>query len=173
MDAPAHFGKGKWRLHQIPFERLAGDAVVIDITKKASENPDATVDVSDLKAWEKKHGHIPDGAVIVMYSGWGEKYSKHPKKYFGATIPDLQSNPGQFWQKVHFPGFGVEAAKWLIENRNIHGILSDTMSLDCAQCGFRTHKAILNSNIWGLENTANVHKLRPAGYQWSFMEIWR
>ncbi len=39
MDAPAHFSPGKWKLHEIPFERLAGEAVVIDITEKASKNP--------------------------------------------------------------------------------------------------------------------------------------
>ena len=42
------------------------------------------MDVSDLEAWESKHGRIPDGAVVVCYSGWGRKYSKRPEKYFGA-----------------------------------------------------------------------------------------
>jgi kynurenine formamidase len=35
MDAPAHFIKGKWRIHQIPMEKFAGPAVVVDITEKA------------------------------------------------------------------------------------------------------------------------------------------
>ncbi len=39
MDAPAHFSPGKWKLHEIPFERLAGEAVVVDITEKASKDP--------------------------------------------------------------------------------------------------------------------------------------
>ena len=35
MDAPAHFSKGSWRVGDIPFERLAGELVLIDITEKA------------------------------------------------------------------------------------------------------------------------------------------
>ncbi len=35
MDAPAHFKKGASRLHEIPFKRLSGKAVVINITGKA------------------------------------------------------------------------------------------------------------------------------------------
>lgn len=30
-DAPAHFGKGKWRIDDIPFERLAGPVAVVDV----------------------------------------------------------------------------------------------------------------------------------------------
>lgn len=33
-DAPAHFAQGKWRMGQIPIERLIGPGIVIDITKK-------------------------------------------------------------------------------------------------------------------------------------------
>jgi len=35
IDAPAHFIKGGWRVHQIPLEKFSGPAVVIDITEKA------------------------------------------------------------------------------------------------------------------------------------------
>ncbi len=37
MDAPAHFSdkEGAWKVNEIPFERLSGEAVVIDITEKA------------------------------------------------------------------------------------------------------------------------------------------
>jgi len=35
MDAPAHFIKGGWRVHQIPLEKFSGPAAVIDISEKA------------------------------------------------------------------------------------------------------------------------------------------
>lgn len=28
----------------------------------------------DLIAWEKKYGNIPDGAAILVNSGWSQKY---------------------------------------------------------------------------------------------------
>jgi kynurenine formamidase len=33
-DAPSHFAKGKWRLGDIPLDRLTGPGVVIDISDK-------------------------------------------------------------------------------------------------------------------------------------------
>ena len=33
-DAPAHFAKDRWRIGDIPLERLIGPGVVIDITEK-------------------------------------------------------------------------------------------------------------------------------------------
>ena len=32
-DAPAHFASGRWRTADIPFERLAGPAAVVDIRR--------------------------------------------------------------------------------------------------------------------------------------------
>ncbi len=166
MDAPAHFAEGKWRSHEIPFERLAGEAVVIDITQKANNDADAMVEVSDLEAWEKQYGRIPDGAVVVMYSGWGEKYADNPDKYFGVPNPKeaFKTAGLSFGKIVHYPGFSGEAARWLVKNRNIHGVASDTVSLDRGQTpGLDAHLAFLGNNIWGLENVAHVHKLRPKG----------
>jgi len=35
IDAPAHFARGNYRMHQIPLRQFAGPAVVIDITERA------------------------------------------------------------------------------------------------------------------------------------------
>ena len=34
IDAPSHFAKGKWRLGDIPVERLIGPGIVIDISER-------------------------------------------------------------------------------------------------------------------------------------------
>lgn len=44
LDAPSHFGEGKWTADQIPLDRLIGPAIKIDISSKAAE-----VDVTLLK----------------------------------------------------------------------------------------------------------------------------
>ena len=33
-DAPAHFAQGKWRMSDIPVDRLVGPGIVVDISKK-------------------------------------------------------------------------------------------------------------------------------------------
>ncbi len=75
------------------------------------------VEVSDLKSWESEHGRIPDGAVVVMYSGWGERFSGDTKAYVGASKQEIKAAGLTFGSLLHNPGFGGEAARWLIENR--------------------------------------------------------
>ncbi len=73
--------------------------------------------MSDLLAWEAEHGPIPGGAVVIMYSGWGERYSKNPLRYFGATKQAIVRKGIDFTDVVHTPGFSGEAAQFLVKNR--------------------------------------------------------
>ncbi|KAK3729194.1 hypothetical protein QZH41_008868, partial [Actinostola sp. cb2023] len=66
LDSPIHFAAGKWTTDQIPLDRLIGDAIVVDITAKASQNRDAQLTVADLEAWEKQNGRIPDGVILLV-----------------------------------------------------------------------------------------------------------
>ncbi len=104
-------------LCQIPFERLAGEAVVVDITAKSKTDPDAKLEPSDLEAWEEEHGRIPDGAVVVMYSGWGERFSKNYTEYFGMSREEAAAGGAEAFSRMHYPGFTKEAAEWLVNNR--------------------------------------------------------
>ena len=82
-----------------------------------SENPDYRLDVADLVEWESKHGKIPDGAVVVMYSGHGRHYS-NLTRYFGYPPGVREKNPRDT-ENMHFPGFHHQAANWLAENRSL------------------------------------------------------
>jgi kynurenine formamidase len=33
------------------------------------------VRVDDIKAWERKHGRVPRGAGVLMWSGWEKRAS--------------------------------------------------------------------------------------------------
>jgi len=70
-----------------------------------------------LKDWEKLHGHIPDGAIVVMHSGWGKRHHSHAE-YFGASNEQLDQfgKPGAN-VTLHFPGFSGDAASWLVQER--------------------------------------------------------
>ena len=79
----------------IPVERFVGPAVVIDISEKAAQNKDAQVTVEDLQAWEKKHGQIPTGSIVLMNSGWG-KFWYNESLFRGNDTDDILY--------IHFPG---------------------------------------------------------------------
>ena len=157
MDAPTHVSNTmtNWKVHEIPIERLIGDAVVINITARAMANPDSVLTVFDLEMWEAKHGQIPDGSIVLMYSGW-DTYWGNKTAYFGNGDDDTSN--------FHFPGFSEEACKWLVKNRAISGIGVDTISIDTgSNLGLDVHRAVLSENIYGLENLMNLGRLPAAG----------
>ncbi|GIY95589.1 uncharacterized protein CEXT_464931 [Caerostris extrusa] len=53
-----------------------------------------------------------------------------------------------------------EAAQWLVDNRNIYGIATETLSFDKGSTRtFPSHNILLGHGIYGLENVANVDKI--------------
>lgn len=153
IDAPGHFIAGGRRAPQLRPTELIAPIVVIDISDKAAANPDAEVTVRDLVSFERGHGRIPRGAIVAMYSGW-ESRINNPAAYKNAD------SSGTY----HFPGFGIEAAEWLLERRRIAGIGVDTLSLDPGRSQtFDVHLEILGTDRYGIENLANLSAIRPRG----------
>jgi kynurenine formamidase len=54
--------------------------------------------------------------------------------------------------------------QFLLAERRVHGIATDTISLDAGSTAdFPVHHAWLGHNKWGLENLANLGMLPPVG----------
>ncbi|XP_061188488.1 isatin hydrolase-like [Saccostrea echinata] len=156
VDSPAHFYQGGWRTQQIPMEKLVGKGVIINVKAKVSANYDYQVTVQDIMDWENSHGQIPDGAVVLMNSGWSDKY---PDKnaVFSTTTPN---DPNTF----HFPGWHVDAVTWLTKNRKVHVIGVDTPSTDYGQSKtFPTHVVLGKNNIIGVENVGFLDRIPESG----------
>lgn len=146
MDFPAHFIGDGLKVDEVPPSMLIGAGVVIDIAAKAEENSDATVSVEDIQAWESANGDIPEGAFVLMYSGWDKLLGEQ------AFLGDGES--------LHFPGFSAEAAEYLVSEKNIHGIGVDTLSLDHGiSQTFDAHYTILGAGLLGIENLANLGEI--------------
>ncbi|MDH3294648.1 MAG: cyclase family protein [Acidimicrobiia bacterium] len=154
MDAPGHFGPEAWKVDQIPVEHLVAPLAVVNIAAKAMGEPNATVEVDDLVAYERRHGRIPRGAFVAMNSGWEAKRAGGNDAYRGGVgFPDL-----------NFPGFGIEAAMWLAEQRNVVGIGVDTLSLDPGNSAdFAVHFGFLPTNRYGIENLARLDQVPARG----------
>lgn len=158
IDAPIHFAEGKKTVDQIPVEQLIGPAIVVDVSSKALTNPDYRINVEDFTSWEAKHGKISDGAIVLLYTGYG-KYWPDRIKYMGTDERGWDAV-----EKLHFPGLHPDAAKWLVQNRKINAIGLDTPSIDYGQSKlFKTHVILFKANIPAFENVANLDKLPPKG----------
>ena len=74
LDSPIHFGQGKMTSEQIPVSRLVGPAEVIDIAAACAANRDYLLSVADIQAWERQNQRIPDGAIVLVRTGWGSRW---------------------------------------------------------------------------------------------------
>ncbi len=156
FDAPIHFAEGRHTADEVPLERLVGPAAVVDVVDRA--HPDYLVTVEDLEDWEAEHGPIPPGTIVLLRTGWGERWPD-PLRYLGTDRKGPEAVP-----ELHFPGLSPEAARWLVENREIDAIGIDTPSIDYGQSAdFQTHQILYGENIPGLENVANLDQLPEWG----------
>jgi kynurenine formamidase len=153
MDAPGHFVPGARLSPDITLRELLIPIVVVDISRRAEQDPDAMVEVDDLRRFERNHGRIPKGALVAMDSGWADKVGD-PLAFKG----------GDAFPNYHFPGFSVEAALWLAERRDVTAIGVDTMSLDPGNSlTFPVHVEFLATDRYGLENLNNLDRIPPRG----------
>ena len=151
LDAPFH-RSDKDSADLIPASRLVGPLAIVDIRCKTAANPDAELTLNDLKLWESQHGRLPDGCIVAMCSGWDAHV--RTAKFRNASSDGV----------LHTPGFHAEAAEFLLAERNVKGIVVDTLSLDRGLSqDFPVHVRWLGSNRWGLECAANLGELPRRG----------
>lgn len=158
VDAPIHFAEKGQTVDQIPIGQLIGAAVVIDVSAQAAENADYQVTVADFDAWEKEHGRIPQGAIVLLRTGFA-RFWPEAKSYLGTDQRGAEAVP-----KLHFPGLHPDAARWLIAERPIKAIGLDTASIDHGQSTlFESHRILLEKNIPAFENVAALDQLPATG----------
>jgi kynurenine formamidase len=156
MDAPLHFNRDGMSVDQVPMNYFVGPAAVIDFSSRSLNYPDATLSLEDIHAYERTHGEIPVGAIVVGRSGWG-RFWPDKKRYLGTDKPGDVTH-------LHFPGFSPEAVKFLLTERNVNVLVIDTASLDPGDSrDFPVHRIWLGANRVGFENLANADKLPFSG----------
>ena len=152
LDAPIHFARGGAAVDQIPPQKLFGPGVVIDVRSEGGRNPDYALTAARVEEWEKAHGKIPAGAIVLLRTGWAP-YWDDAQKYRGLDAKGT----------MHFPGFSAESVRYLLQ-RGISGIGADAMSVDIgASKNYEVHQLALGAGIWQLENLADMTNIPETG----------
>jgi len=156
LDAPIHFAREGKTVDQIPVRQLIAPAVMIDVTAKAAADSDYRLTADDLRSWEKQHGVIPSGAIVLLRTGWSKRWPDR-KQYLGDDTPGDAS-------KLHFPSYGKESAEYLVSQRHVAALGVDTASIDYgASKDFLVHRIASAAGVPGLENLANLDQVPAAG----------
>jgi kynurenine formamidase len=111
LDPPAHWAPEYPAIDELPATYAVRPLVVISIVPQVKKDPKYALQVSDIKAFEKRHGRIPSGSVVMVRSDWSKKWSDDPEK-----ARALAADPV-------FPGVSLAALEFLHLKRHIlfHG----------------------------------------------------
>jgi len=139
MEAPASFAAGLWTVDQIPAQRLVAPLVVFDVRNSMKQDAGYQVSVDDIASWEKIHGEIPLGAVVMVL-----------------TDSTKNARPAA--------GYSPDAAKFLIEGREVVGLGIDSRSIDSGASRDRpVYEYALSRSAYVLENVANLDRAPAVG----------
>ena len=159
FDAPIHWVTGKDypnnATHNIPVQKFIGPACVIEVSDRVRENNDFLVTVDVIKAWESKHGGIPQGAWVLIRTDW----SKRTGAERFLNIRD---------DGPHTPGFHPQCVPFLAKERDILGVGVEQVGTDAAVGAksdppFPNHSIMHGAGRYGLTQLANVDKLPETG----------
>lgn len=156
LDAPIHFSESGQTADRIPLAQLMARAVVIDVSSQARVNRDYRLTMDDVLAFEKRHGAIAQGTIVLLRTDWSRHWPD-TKAYLGDDTPGDAS-------KLSFPSYGDAAARLLVEERRVAALGIDTASIDYGRStDFLVHRIAASRNVPGLENLTNLDALPPTG----------
>lgn len=152
FDAPCHMVDGTAKLHEVDPSTLIRPVAVIDISGDVGDDPDAVLTLAQVSAFERANGPVPTGGVVLLRTGWEDR-NTDPVGYAG--------QPGD----LRFPGYGEEAARFLVGQRQVVGLGIDTLGIDpgCSS-DFVVHRQVtLPAGVWHLEGLQNLAAVPPMG----------
>lgn len=156
VDPPVHFVKGLRSVDQINLKEMILPLVVIDVHKKVATNPDYTLTMADITAWEQQHHKIPEQAFVAMRTDWSKRW------------PDPVAMANKDAQGVaHYPGWNLEVLKYLYETRKITASGHETTDTDpgiaTSRGDYSLENYILSQNHYQIELLTNLDKVPAAG----------
>lgn len=155
--APAHFAEDGLTADQLDPGDLFLPAARIDVRDKAAADADYAVTVDDLQRWERRNGRIPDGAAIILWTGWEDRWGT-------PAYANLDADG-----VIHQPGFSIEAAQWLVDTGRLgrRGALgTDTFGPDRGiDDSYAVSILLYGEHRISLENLTNLAAL-PANGAW-------
>jgi kynurenine formamidase len=145
LDPPAHWDDHGATISDLPATYAVRPLVVIDIHDKVARDNGYHLQVSDILDWEKKHGRIPEGSVVMVRSDWYKKWADSKR-----------------FNEKPFPGVSLDALKFLHLKRNIlfHG--HEPLDTDTTP-NLEGEYWLMHHHYTQAEGVANLDKVPEAG----------
>ena len=156
VDPPAHFAKGRRTVDQIDVKEMVLPLVVLDVHEAVARNPDYTVTLADVQAWEARHGAIPAGAFVALRTDWSKRWPN------AAAMANTDANGVD-----HYPGWSLPVLKYLYEERRVTASGHETTDTDpglaTSKDDYSLESYILHQNHYQIELLTNLDQVPAAG----------
>jgi len=156
VDPPVHFIEGGRALDQLPVSEMILPLVVLDISARAAEDSDAVPLLTDVDAWESRHGRIPAGSFVALRTDWSRRWPD------GAAMANRDAEG-----RAHCPGWSADVLKLLIEKRGVTAVGHETTDTDpgfaASQGDFSLETYVLAQDRWQIELMAGLSEVPEAG----------
>ena len=153
LTAPASYFAGGRTVDKYTAGELVLPVAVLDVRNQCGGNPDYALPLEEVLAWEDLHGVIQPGNLVLLNTGW-------PKRWHDAEAYLGQDPCGG----LHFPGFGSDAASYLVNERDAGGLGTDTAGIEPGvDSNLSVSKLVLAQSRIVLENLVNLDRLPATG----------
>ena len=158
FDAPVHWVTGKDladnTVDAIAPANFIAPAVVIDVSEKAAADADYLLTVADIEEWEAEHGRIAPRSWVLLRTAWSKR--------------DVEGYTNRKEDGAHTPGPSAEAVRFLIDERDAHGLGVETIGTDAGQAhlldpAYPAHTLFHGAGRYGLQCLANLDQLPATG----------
>jgi kynurenine formamidase len=156
VDAPAHFAPGGKTVDQIPVNQMLLPLVVIDVHGKVARDPNYTITMADVRAWERAHGPIPAHAFVAMRTDWSKRWPSQ------AAMQNLDEHG-----VAHYPGWSMPVLRYLYDVRHVTATGHETTDTDpgiaASHGDYSLESWILHHGHYQIEMLAHLDKVPDSG----------
>src|SRR5690348_5908606 len=146
VDPPAHFAENGITMDEIPLKQMILPLIVLDDTPYLARDPNHAFSVSDLKAWEKKHGRVPAGSFVALRTDMYKDWDRDPDRF----------------KRAPFPAWAFETIRFLYEQRGVVATGHEAMDTDTTD-KMDSETWLLQHGHYQIEVMANLDKVPPKG----------
>ncbi len=166
LDAPSHFLGDDYRsVDDFDASEFVWPSYIIDVRDRmrGDETDGFQITEADIKAYEKNNGKIQKGSLVIIQTGLGEFFYERDANGDLALDEDGHLIPGAGYF-ADAPGFAGDAVQWMIDNRGVKAIGSDTFGPDSsADADFSATYTILVNDGVAIPGLANLDAMSVKG----------
>src|SRR5215211_7936871 len=150
LDPPAHWDPNYPSIDELPPTYAVRPLVVINTARQVRKDPEYFLHVAGIRAWEKRHGRIPEGSVVMVRSDWSKRWTDDPAKALALAADG------------DFPSVGLDALEFLHNRRHIlfHG--HEPLDTDSTPT-LEGEDWLMHHGYAQAEGVANLSKVKPKG----------